>query len=433
MKSSFGILVCAGCVLLAVASARADTLYLKDGRVLTGKLVSKDAANVIFEVYIGRIRSKMSFPVTSVVNIEAGEIAPAPQPEEAGDDEGAAGKDKTPTYYVIPVTGAIGLEATAAVLEECLKMANYRKPTLVVLQLDSPGGSVRDLQQMIKVLQKYKDLRIAAYVDKAYSAAAILAMSCKEIVISPKGTIGGAAVFRIGPFGTPENIEEKFESILRAEFRSAVKAAGHNHLLLQAMMDTDIVLSLKTLEDGRLEVVEGKPKGTKEIKKRGKILTMTADEAKRCGLAMGLSETVKESNKLFGIEEWTEARNRTPAVFAKWRKELAEAEAEYKKLLEEAKVLTDRAGAHDPGRFTYFVTSGGTLTAASRRNWELHARACIGSLNEAEARIRRLAEIAGKYPGLVEFGRLDFGKEELEAVQRAIARMRQSVAAGAPP
>jgi hypothetical protein len=39
--------------------------------------------------------------------------------------------------------------------------------------------------------------------------------------MSPHGTIGGAILYQIGPDGTPANIEEKFESLYRAQFLAA--------------------------------------------------------------------------------------------------------------------------------------------------------------------------------------------------------------------
>jgi ATP-dependent protease ClpP protease subunit len=384
----------------------------------------------VFEVRVGRIRTKMTFATPDVVRIEEGALPPPPKPK--GSDTGPTSRPaKLPGFFVIPVKGTFGTDVTGELLEKCLTMAKYRKPAAVILEVNSPGGSVRELQRLIKVLEKFKDMRIVAYVEKAHSAAAILSMACKEIVMGPKATIGGAKVFQLDVFGIPSNIEEKFASILRAEFRSAVKRAGHNHLFLKAMMDERTVLSLKTGKDGPV-VVEGSSKDTEIIKRRGEILTMTTDEAMKWGLAAGSAESAKTSNKVLGIAKWTEQRNNSQKLFAKWKKELADAEAEYKQLLEQAKILTDKAAVHDPDNYAYMVTSSGRLTPASRAKWIEHAKQCIACCAMAEARLKRMTEIATKYYPLVEFGRLEFGKEVLDLVKRQLGMLRQRVQGGPP-
>jgi hypothetical protein len=110
--------------------------------------------------------------------------------------------------------------------------------------------------------------------------------------------------FKIGPDGTPQNIEEKFQSILRAEFRRAAELGGHPPLIAQAMMDADIELQLVERR-GKPAVVEAEPGATGNIfKHRGRILTLTANEARGCGISVGTAGTLEHAAPLLGLKGW---------------------------------------------------------------------------------------------------------------------------------
>jgi membrane-bound ClpP family serine protease len=63
-----------------------------------------------------------------------GEPKPPPVVKHAG-----------PTYYLAPLRGEVGTSMLAANLEKVLADAATRSPTVVVLQMDSPGGSVAEV------------------------------------------------------------------------------------------------------------------------------------------------------------------------------------------------------------------------------------------------------------------------------------------------
>ena len=59
------------------------------------------------------------------------------------------------TYYVIPLRGEVGETVLASVLEKSLADAVLRKPTVVVLEINSPGGLVAEAESILKVLHHY--------------------------------------------------------------------------------------------------------------------------------------------------------------------------------------------------------------------------------------------------------------------------------------
>ncbi|MHC4982067.1 MAG: Clp protease/crotonase-like domain-containing protein [Planctomycetota bacterium] len=426
LKSSILLLFAAALCIASAASA--DTLYLKDGRTLEGHVVSQDDENVVFNAQIGKVKATLTFPMSEVLKIEEGEVAAEDGgEEEAGEEE----EPELPGYFVIPVTGTIGLNSTAPVLDECLTIGERFKPELIILKINSGGGAVRELQQMIKTLEEHKETRIVAYVEKAYSAAAVLAMSCKEIIINPKGTIGGAVVFQIGPAGTPFNIEEKFESILRAEFRSAVVRAEHNPLILEGMMQTDCILSLKETDEG-VEVVEGKVRNGKVIKPRGKILTMTADESVSCALVLATAETIHDCNKILEIEEWRVLPDAAKRIVERWENEVNKAESDYTKLMKETEHLVEMARANDPSLVPPVRTESGSLAPGVKREQQKRAVICVRCLKKAEDNLKKLSKIAADYPGLVGMGKIEYSEEMLEMYQEHIASLRRIIQAITP-
>lgn len=110
--------------------------------------------------------------------------------------------------------------------------------------------------------------------------------------------------FKLGPDGTPQVIEEKFQSIVRAEFRQAAELGGNSPLIAQAMMDLDVELRL-TERQGKREIVDGSGYPTGQLfKRKGTILTLTATEAERCGVSKGMAASVQEIAAVLELSSW---------------------------------------------------------------------------------------------------------------------------------
>src|SRR5690348_10194367 len=136
------------------------------------------------------------------------------------------------------------MEATAAVLKDALDKAREANPKYIVLMIDSPGGNVAEMSKMIEVLDEAsKDVAIIAYVEHAYSAAAVIAMSRPQVFMKPDAAIGAAVPFKITKDG-PADLEAKFRSPIEAEFRRAAAHAGHAELLVRGMVEMDLEIFL---------------------------------------------------------------------------------------------------------------------------------------------------------------------------------------------
>ena len=139
------------------------------------------------------------------------------------------------TYVVVPVKGEIGGEFTAEQLRMGLKLAHDKKATAVVLDIDTPGGSIDEADKTVALIMEQKDVRIVALVRRALSAGAPITMACKEIYVTNGAVIGAAVPFQRGENQLPQEIEEKFKSVWRACCRKAADYGGHSSLLAEAM------------------------------------------------------------------------------------------------------------------------------------------------------------------------------------------------------
>ena len=283
----------AAIVTLAVAGQHcwADTLVLNNGRQYEGRLISQDDRLVTFEI--------SQIGVRMILRLSASEVKQVISEVQEG-----------PTYCVLPIVGTIGrdLEADAYVTADAfiqvLDEVRTVKPDFVILTIDSPGGAIAEMDRIIAAIADARELKFIAYIKDAHSAAAVIALTCPTIFMAPNSSIGAAVPFNLGPDGTPQNIQEKWLSAIRAGFRNAAQLGGHSPLILRGMSETEIELAV-VQQGGQPVVIEPATDSTgRIIKRKGEILTLTADEALACGLSEATVESNDAIRQHLGLESW---------------------------------------------------------------------------------------------------------------------------------
>jgi len=448
----------AGLLLLAAAlPAAADVLTTTDGKIYQGELVKKEGGKVHFRIIKYGAKMVKIFEAHEVASIEEKPLpgAEADPPDEAaedGDTDAADGdaddarhkaiekareaarqrarrrhqqrrwdlpighlppepeappvvEHDGPTYYVIPLTGEVGRTVCARVLEASLADAAKRKPTAVVLAVDSPGGSVQEMSKICELLRSYKDkLRIVVLVKKALSAAAILSLNAEEIYVRPAGIIGAATAYKRTVFGLPEVLEEKMMSVVRATARAAAETGKHQSILAEAMIDPDIILHYAEDEQGNPVAAEGG--GDKMLVRAGRLLTVTGREAARCGLAAGHSvEDLADLGARLDQKGWTECKGLGQPLATYWSKVIDKFEKDLQKYQDAYVDAIRDAEASDPKRGQYWVKPDGSFTKESLRQWYKRSEACAKHLKRAYRILEDAAKMAGKleeYQDLVE-------------------------------
>lgn len=270
--------------MLATATAGADVLTTTSGRKMSGAVVAEDAHSITFEIRSAGMAMREVF--------RRSEVASIVKPREITGT----------SYFEIPIMGMIGREVTATAVGEALDAARRAKATHVVLLFDSGGGLVSECDRIIDVMDHNRDLSTIAYVKNAQSAAAVIAATCRMIIMHPAGQMGAAVPFKITPDGTPKEVDEKFTSAFRARARTAAAIGRHNPDLIMGMIDPKLVLYLSQDENG---VSISAERGDVCIKPKEKILTLTAEEARRYGLAKGIARGMSEVAARLQVTEWT--------------------------------------------------------------------------------------------------------------------------------
>jgi hypothetical protein len=447
MKIRFLAVLALGTTLVA-AIASADTIVLRNGRRLQGELIRKDQKEVVFRVIMYGAKMTKVFKPTEVEHIIEGPVTPAekkpdkePEKDEEKLPEDGLGmlpdppeappvvEYDQPTYYLIPLEGEVGKTFLARVLKESLDDAVRRKPTVVILRVDSPGGLISECEEMIQILRRYNHrLRIVAYVRDAISAAAITSLAAREIYFEPGGTFGAAKAFRMGATGISD-VDEKFRSVWRAKARGAAEIGGHSRLLAQAMIDNRLQLHWVE-QDGKKVIKEGR--GDNMITKRGQLLTMTAGEALACGFSSGTAQNLEDLGKRMGIGSWVECKGLGAPLAEHWQTTLKKFDEDMEELYSQYQDKMKSANEWLPWRYRgYRVISHGrfrgNFTSRSRQIWQQRSLNCSRFLQEAEEITKRAAALAKKVPEREEWSKnIEEMAKDLENLRMKMMRNKNA-------
>lgn len=154
---------------------------------------------------------------------------------------------------VCPITGVI--EPGARVLvERAIKEATEKNAKAIIFRVDTPGGRV-DSAVEIAALIEDAPMPTIAFIEKmgAISAGALISYACDDMVMTPGSNIGAAAPVTISAEGTVP-LGEKEKSYVRAKMRALAEANGHNAAIAEAMVDSDVELRSYRDELGKLVI-----------------------------------------------------------------------------------------------------------------------------------------------------------------------------------
>jgi membrane-bound serine protease (ClpP class) len=157
---------------------------------------------------------------------------------------------------------------TVYLMRRGLRDAEEKRATALVLDMQTNGGRVDATEEIIRLLESAPMKTYTFVNDKAYSAGAYIAAATDKIFMSPGSVIGAATPIMLGESGVqelPKSYEEKLSSAMRARIRATAQEKGYNPDVFEAMVDADRGLTIDN----------------KEITPKGKLLTLTNEEAAR--------------------------------------------------------------------------------------------------------------------------------------------------------
>jgi membrane-bound serine protease (ClpP class) len=233
---------------------------------LAGWLVSWGIASALEEVPPRSVeKSKKSAPISIEREVDSEREGPA-------------------KVVVIPVRDQIA-QPILYVIRRGLKDAIEAEADLVVLDMETPGGSLGVTFEIMEALDKF-DGQTATFVNKeAISAGAFISAMTDDIYFAPTGVIGAAAPVMSSGGEIDETMRQKIVSYLRARIRAISEGHAYRGAVISAMVDADYVLE-----------VEGEV-----LKPAGELLSLTATEAAQTYgdpaeplLAAGIADTIDD-------------------------------------------------------------------------------------------------------------------------------------------
>ena len=190
-------------------------------------------------------------------------------------------QDTRPVVYVAPIEGIIDL-GLAPFVKRVLDEAAAAGAAAVVLEINTFGGRV-DAAVQIRDALLNSPVRTIAFVNKrAISAGALIALASENLVMTGGATIGAATPVQVGqPGAASESVGEKTVSYVRKEFRATAESRKRPPLLAEAMVDADVEI--------------------KGVIEKGKLLTLTTEEALKHKLIDHRADTLEAALGMLGI------------------------------------------------------------------------------------------------------------------------------------
>jgi len=202
------------------------------------------------------------------------------------------------SVYFVPIKGVIDLGLSAFV-KRALTEAKDNNAKAVILEIDTFGGRVDAAVEICDALEETKPITTVALIDdQAWSAGALISLACDKIIMSPGSSIGSAEPRQMGGGGDKDELtDEKAVSAIRAKFKALAEQNNHPVNLALAMVDKDFevkqvkvkgetkILTSTEIDDLKVQYGEKEIQVIKTINPKGKLLNLTAKEAKSLGLA----------------------------------------------------------------------------------------------------------------------------------------------------
>ena len=171
----------------------------------------------------------------------------------------------------IVITGEID-GSQAALVQRGIAQAEENQDKAVMLIINTQGGRVSSALKIRDMMQRTSLPTIAYVTSRAWSAGALIALSCRHIIMAPGSSIGAAE---------PIPNSEKNIAALKSEFSATANAMGHNPSVAEAMVD--------------------KTDGFPDYAEPGKILSLTDKQAKELNVSEGTADSPEDALRFFSM------------------------------------------------------------------------------------------------------------------------------------
>jgi membrane-bound serine protease (ClpP class) len=184
--------------------------------------------------------------------------------------------------FLLEIDGTIN-PVVADYISKGLSQAASKNALAVIIKMDTPGGLMDSMRQIIKAIEA-ADFPVIVYVGdagaRAASAGAFITMA-SDIAVMAKGTnIGAAHPVKMGEQETPKEMEKKMAEDARAFIKSLAKKHNRNAEWAQKAVTESV--SITSTEAVELNVVEYEVKDFNDMKStlEGKTISKNGKDFK---------------------------------------------------------------------------------------------------------------------------------------------------------
>lgn len=196
-----------------------------------------------------------------------------------------------------------------------LDRAQAEGADLVIVEIESPGGFLKESEEIALRLSDLEAHTVAYIPSMALSGAAIVALGCDEILMDPDARMGDAGPIIEGEGGLFEHAPEKFRTDLKAFMRVLAEKKHRPPGLAEAMVDKDLqVYRVKHRKTGQQKFMSEQELAAEDADdwEKGEpvqetvgddFLEVTGRRAVELQLAEGHAESREELEQRYGLKD----------------------------------------------------------------------------------------------------------------------------------
>ncbi len=222
---------------------------------------------------------------------------------------------ETTQVFVIPVSGDVE-PVMAAHIKRAVNVAiSSTSNPFIILEMDTFGGRVDAALKIVDTMSEITNGQTIAFVkNKAISAGALISLSCNYLVMRPNTTLGDSAPISFSG-NEAKMLGEKFQSPLRAKFRTLARKNGYPTALAESMVtarmevykvtfsDKSIYLDADSLAD-LTEDQKNNIQSKNKVVAKGELLTMDDTEALELDFSLMTATSIENMLDKIGLKNY---------------------------------------------------------------------------------------------------------------------------------
>ena len=336
------------------AAATEDVIYMNDGRILHGQILSETPSEIVFQAVIHGMKAQLTLPMEDIVKLERDVPVEAGQEKASeekttstagsrtrddsenqsrhrarSDDENAA------SFYIIPMKGQMGTDVNGQFYKELEDDIRSHNPDYIIIEMECTD-TTDDLFAMddeeekgLFLVDEYRDMinyfrddlhdyKQIIWIRDSMGYSSMVALAWPDLFMTPRARLAG-----LGGFGDDfkswgdEDIRGKMREATMAFLKSFLEYGGYSPMIVDAMARPEYPLSATwkgrevewSLDRNGEYVVDNSEQGTVDF---------TAKSAEDFCISDGTADSLADLALLMGIREYRVLDGKAEADFEKY-------------------------------------------------------------------------------------------------------------------